>query len=220
VVAIFSNSPHYLGDDTGHRSYRAHCWRMLDSTRTGVCVPTTDPAAAYARFALAANEMTHSADDDRSFASRAIDDDDHSAWRTHLTTLFPEVRPRGHFEVRSCDAVDGRWYAVPIVFLTALAYDEHSAREASILSADSRALLRVAGQDGLRDASIARTARDLFQLALAGARRLGPAYCGGLELETAIEFFETYTARDRSPADDRVLPAPAPTRVSAATPSR
>lgn len=221
VVAIFANSPHYRGEDTGHRSYRAHCWRMLDSTRTGISAPAPDPAAEYTRFALAANELTRSAEGvDRPFATRAIDADDDAAWRAHLTTLFPEVRPRGHFEVRSCDAVDCRWYAAPIVFLTALAYDEHSAREASILSADSRALLRVAGQEGMRDASIARTARDLFQLGLAGARRLGPTYCGGAELETALDFFATYTARDRAPADDRVLPTPTPSRASAATPSR
>ena len=38
---------------------------------------------------------------------------------------------------------------------------------------ESRALLALAGERGLRDAAIARTARDLFQLALDGARRLG-----------------------------------------------
>jgi len=52
-------------------------------------------------------------------------------------------------------------------------------------------------------------------LALAGARRLGDAYCGGAALETAAEFFATYTALDRSPADDRVLPDASPRRVSA-----
>ena len=152
---------------------------------------------------------------DVSFAERGIVDPADSAWRTHLTTLFPEVRPRGHFEVRSCDAIDARWYAAPIVFLAGLAYDDIAAREASILAAESRALLRTAGESGLRDPSIARTARDLFQLALAGARRLGDAYCGGAALETAAEFFATYTARDRSPADDRVLPEASSRRLNA-----
>jgi glutamate--cysteine ligase len=211
VIATFANSPHYRGAETGHRSYRAHCWRMLDPTRTGVSVPTDDPAAEYAHFALSANDMALSVDGpDVPFGDREIDD----AWQTHLTTLFPEVRPRGHFEVRSCDAVDAQWYAAPIIFLTGLAYDERASRDASILAADSRALLRTAGETGLRDASIARTARDLFQLALAGARRLGDAFCGGAELETAAAFFTTYTARDRSPADDRVLPVRAPNALA------
>jgi glutamate--cysteine ligase len=216
VIAIFANSPHYRGESSGHRSYRAHCWRMLDPTRTGTRDSTDDPAAEYARFALAANDMSRSvAWRDVSFAERAIVDPSDSAWRTHLSTLFPEVRPRGHFEVRSCDAIDARWYAAPIVFLAGLAYDEVAAREASILAADSRALLRAAGESGLRDPSIARTSRDLFQLALAGARRLGEAYCGGAALETAAEFFALYTGRDRSPADDRVLPDISPRRASA-----
>lgn len=216
VVAIFANSPHYRREATGHRSYRAHCWRMLDSTRTGVREASDDPAADYTRFALAANDMTRSvAWRDVSFAERGIVDPADSAWRTHLTTLFPEVRPRGHFEVRSCDAIDARWYAAPIVFLAGLAYDDIAAREASILAAESRALLRTAGVSALRDPSIARTSRDLFQLALAGARRLGDAYCGGAALEAAAEFFATYTALDRSPADDRVLPEALPRRVSA-----
>jgi len=220
AIAIFANSPHYRREPSGHRSYRAHCWRMLDSTRTGVRAQAHDPAEDYTRFALAANDMSRSVDGpDVAFAERGIVDPADSAWRTHLTTLFPEVRPRGHFEVRSCDAIDARWLAAPIVFFTGLAYDDIAAREASILAAESRALLRVAGEVALRDASIARTARDLFQLALAGARRLGEAYCGAVALETASEFFATYTARDRSPADDRVLADPSAQRASAATAS-
>jgi glutamate--cysteine ligase len=205
VIAIFANSPHYRGETTGHQSYRAHCWRTLDATRTGVSAPHTDPALAYAEFALAANDMPRSLYTDVSFAARGLEQADDADWRTHLTTLFPEVRPRGHYEVRSCDAIPVDLYAAPIVFLAGIAYDDRAAREAGILASDSRALLRTAGEMGLRDVSIARTARDLFQLALSGARRLGEAYCGGAEVEIASEFFATYTARDRSPADERVL---------------
>jgi glutamate--cysteine ligase len=125
------------------------------------------------------------------------------AWETHLTTLFPEVRPRGHFEVRSCDAIDPMYYAAPLVLLTGLAYDPQSAREASLLAGDSRVLLRTAGEQGLRDPAMARTARDLFELALAGVSRLGPDFCEARDLDTARAFFADFTARDRSPADDR-----------------
>ena len=219
IVAIFANSPHYRSRESGHRSYRAHCWRMLDVTRTGVAAPSSDPATEYARFAYAANDMALSADGvETPFGSRETDTPDDVAWRTHLSTLFPEVRPRGHYEVRSCDAIAPELYAAPLVFLAGLAYDPTSATEAAILAEDSRALLRAAGEFGLRDASIARTARDLFTIALAGARRLGESYCGAGAIETATEFVARYTARDRSPADDRVLvsePAsgpPAPVR--------
>ncbi|HEU4456728.1 MAG TPA: glutamate-cysteine ligase family protein, partial [Longimicrobium sp.] len=34
-------------------------------------------------------------------------------WHVHLTTLFPDVRPKGFVEVRSIDAVEPEWYAAP-----------------------------------------------------------------------------------------------------------
>jgi len=184
LIAIFANSPDYLGESTGHQSFRAHCWRQLDPSRTGVAENSEDPAGAYVRFAAGATPILY---------------DD---WDAHLTTLFPEVRPRGHYEVRSCDAIDPRWYAAPILFVSALAYDDRASKEAALLAAESRVLLRRAGEQGLRDPAIARTARDLFQLALDGAKRLGPSFADAETLAIAGEYYSKYTARDRSPADD------------------
>jgi glutamate--cysteine ligase len=204
VIAIFANSPTYLGHDSGYRSFRAHCWRSLDATRTGVALPHDDASMAYARFALEANDMLRSLEMDTPFwtGDRAHDDE---AWQIHLTTLFPEVRPRGHFEVRSCDAIDPMYYAAPLIFLSGLAYDAAASKEAAVLAGESRALLRAAGQHALRDQSIARTARDLAQLALAGAARLGEDFCNARDLEVARAFFEAFTSHDRSPADDHAV---------------
>jgi glutamate--cysteine ligase len=222
VTAIFANSPRHAGRETGHRSYRAHCWRMLDVTRTGVSAVTDDPAAAYTRFALDARDMMRqtASGDYAPFGSWPVGDDADERWRTHLTTLFPEVRPRGHYEVRSCDAIDPAWHVAPIVFLCGIAYDERAARDASLLAADSRALLRRAGEQGLRDSAIARTARDLFQLALAGARRLGTPYLSAEDIDLAEQFARQYTARDRSPADDQPIPTSAADIVNVGAQSR
>jgi glutamate--cysteine ligase len=184
LIAIFANSPRHSGSETGHQSFRAHCWRRLDPARTGMALESNDPAAQYVDFAMSARDILD------------------AGWDAHLTTLFPEVRPRGHYEVRSCDAVDSQWFAAPLVFLAGLAYDERASAEASTLAADSRALLPIAGQLGLNDAAIARTARDLFQLALDGARRLGEKHVGGASLDIAAEFYSRYTARDQSPASE------------------
>lgn len=203
LVAIFANSPTHAGRDTGHRSFRAHCWRQLDVGRTGVAEESDDPAAAYTRFALDARDIFRRDEQGGHLSYGAWrDDEDDGAWQRHLTTLFPEVRPRGHFEVRSCDAIPVKWYAVPILFTAALGYDPAAAREAALLASESRALLRLAGEHGLRDPAIARTARDLFQLALDGASRLGNEYISPKLCETARSFYEELTARDRSPADD------------------
>jgi glutamate--cysteine ligase len=205
LIAIFANSPIYAGEDTDHRSFRALCWRRLDPTRTGVAIDGADPSADYARFALHANDMMR-VDEHGRYRSYshwlAAETDDTARWSAHTTTLFPEVRPRGHFEVRSCDAIAPEWYAAPIVLIAGLVYDETASREASILAAESRALLRTAGERGLRDTEIARTARDLFQLALDGAARLGAGYVSGEIVEIARAFYSHYTARERSPADD------------------
>lgn len=210
LIAMFANSPHYMGRETGDRSYRARCWRMLDPTRTGVSAADDDPAGAYTRFALAAHDMFAPSGQgmDQPFATSLMSGASDERWASHLTTLFPEVRPRGHFEVRSCDAIDPAHYAAPIILLTGIIYDKRSSNEAALLAAESRALLRTAGEAGLRDAGLARTARDLFELGLAGARRMGASYVEPLDLERAEQFYSDYTARDRSPADDRSLPAP------------
>jgi glutamate--cysteine ligase len=211
LIAVFANSPYYQGADTGHRSFRANCWRMLDPTRTGVAVLDDDPAGAYTRFALAANDMLAKGPDGlyHPFSASLSRGEGEARWATHLTTLFPEVRPRGHFEVRSCDAIEPAHYAAPIVFLAGLTYDKRSASEAALLAAESRALLRTGGERGLRDVAIARTARDLFALALAGARRLGASFVEAHDVDAAAQFYAEYTARERSPADDRILPTPA-----------
>lgn len=204
LIAIFANSSQHNGADTGHRSYRAHCWRQLDATRTGVAAQADDPAGEYVAFALAANDMMRLSPENEylPFARWLDIDGDIARWPTHVTTLFPEVRPRGHFEVRSCDAIPIEWYAVPIVMLSGLAYDDSARREAAVLAAESRALLRTAGEVGLGDAAIARTARDLFDLSIQGARRLGDDYVSPELLETCEEFYRRFTARDACPGDE------------------
>jgi glutamate--cysteine ligase len=212
LVAIFANSPVYSGSHTGHASYRAHCWRQLDPSRTGVRQATADPVADYCQFALDAPAMflphvdggfvpigTHIAAGSAGMAE----------WDAHLTTLFPEIRPRGTFEVRSCDAVAPEWFAAPLALIGGIAYDLAALRQADELldDADSELLVR-AGCDGLANPAIAATARDLAILALDGCEALGEQLLSTADLDTAREFFDRYTFVNRSPADD-VRPVPA-----------
>jgi len=126
-------------------------------------------------------------------------------WHEHLSTLFPEVRPRGHFEVRSADAVAPEWYAAPLVLLAGILYHPATLRAADdLLGTPDPELLDRSSRDGLHDESIARTAADLFQLALSGGRRLGSGYFHPAELEEAAAFFEQYTRRGRSLADELI----------------
>lgn len=206
VTAIFANSPVYAGQRNGERNIRAHLWRTLDTTRTGLPVDMGDPAGAYLDFALGAGAMMYGGDipypsfaDWMRSGEPTIED-----WQLHLSTLFPEVRPRRYFELRSSDAIPPQYLAAPIAFVTGLAYDEAANQRASaILDVADSALLEKAGRVGLADAAIRRKAIELVDIALAGAESLGTEYLSQADLESAMDFFDRYTRQGRSPGDDR-----------------
>ncbi|HEY3747042.1 MAG TPA: glutamate-cysteine ligase family protein, partial [Gemmatimonadaceae bacterium] len=180
VVALFANSRQYAGKRTEHASYRAHLWRTLDPSRTGLPWESTDPAARYFAFALDAMAM-RSSDGTRPWLTfrqwmhaEAVSDDD---WQFHLSTLFPEVRPKEFFEIRSADAIDSDHLAAPVVFVTGIVYDDESAAGASrLMASPSELLLERAGRLGLADPEIHRVVARLTELALSGAKRLGREY--------------------------------------------
>ncbi len=205
VTAIFANSPVYAGRANGERSQRAYLWRTLDPTRTGLPADTDDPAGAYLRFALGAGAMMYGGGPPYpSFAEwlrsgePAVED-----WQVHLSTLFPEVRPRHYFELRSADAVPPDQLAAPIAFIAGLTYDDAANQAAAdLLVAPDQALLETAGRAGLTDPAIRGKSIELTDIALTGCKALGEAYLSAADLDSAAEFFDRYTRQGRSPGDD------------------
>jgi glutamate--cysteine ligase len=211
TVAVFANSPVYRGEATGERSFRARVWRELDGGRTGI-FPGADPVAEYLRFALDAPAILLPFASDEWLPFGAWNERGQvteEQWRAHLTTLFPDVRPKGFVEVRGADAVAPEWYAAPLVFFAGLTYHAPSFAAARELVGDpDAALLDHAGRAGLSDERIGGVSRDLFELALAGAEALGPGFLSRADLEEARAFFQIYTARALSPADDTLAACP------------
>jgi glutamate--cysteine ligase len=222
ITAIFANSPCCGGERSGYQSARAEAWRELDRTRTGLpAASAVDPAADYAAFALRAPSILLCDQDGAHRPFHALlttGEAGEADWGPHLTTLFPEVRPRrlgetATFEVRSADAIEPTWYAAPLVMLAGLSYDDRARCEAARLlgaggagGAASLELLDRAGEVGLGDPEIRSGAAELFTIGLEGAVRLGSEVVGGEALETAREFGDRYVIRARSLADDtRVL---------------
>jgi glutamate--cysteine ligase len=206
VTAIFASSPMYAGEPTGHRSYRAHLWRTLDTSRTGLPVDPHDPVGAYLNFSLEAGAMMR--ENGGAYASFAewmrMGSPTMEDWTFHLSTLFPEVRPRGYCELRSADAIAPELVAAPISFVVGLIYDEASSRSASdLLGAPQVSNLEIAGRAGLADPEISQTAVKLTELALAGCEALGDQYISAADVDSAADFFDRYTRQGRSPGDDR-----------------
>jgi glutamate--cysteine ligase len=205
VTAIFANSSRYAGTDTHYRSYRAHIWQTLDAGRTGLPVNTADPAGAYLDFALAAGAMMR--DDAGRYERFEVlaerDDVSLEDWELHLSTLFPEVRPRRYFELRSADAITPEHLAAPIGLIAGLVYDDDASRSASeMLARGDLPSLEVAAREGLANQQIREMSIRLTDVALTGCESLGDSYISAGDIETATRFFDQYTRQGRSPGDD------------------
>lgn len=193
VVALFANSRQYARKRTEWASYRAQLWRTLDPSRTGIVYDEAKHVEQYLGFALDATAMRSGANGSgyRSFREwmrePTVNRED---WLFHLSTLFPEVRPKEFFELRSADTIDPDALAAPVVFVTSLVYDDESAhRAAELIGAPSERLLDRAGRLGLADPEVRRIASRLVVIALDGGRRLGGDYLRRSHLEDAYKYF-------------------------------
>jgi glutamate--cysteine ligase len=187
LTALFANSPRVEGVDSGHRSARAHQWRLLDPARTGVRGRGPDPERDYLEFALDAPAFLLGPADEpaRPFRDELDRGAGASDWERHLSTLFPEVRPRGYLELRCLDALPLRWQGAPVALAAGLLYDDRvaaCAREA--LPPGDTDLVERAGRLGLADPDIAGWATTALDLAEEGLARLegSPTGPGGRAL--------------------------------------
>ncbi len=147
LTAAFANSRMYAGEDTGHPSHRALIWQQLDPSRTGLPYNAAHPIDAYASFAEG--------------ATRILSDD-----AAHLSTLFPEVRPRGYFELRSIDAVELDRAAQAIRFVAALTTSARATQEAlQLLGEPDASRLYIAATVGRSDPAIDSRIRELERIA-------------------------------------------------------
>lgn len=204
LTAIFANSSRYAGSGTANASNRALAWRGLDPARTGILPAGPVAEDEYLDFALGAPAMLLDSPDGgyapfgEHWAMQGVTLHD---WHEHLSTLFPEIRPRGYLEVRCIDAVPALWYAAPIVLLAGLLYHRASLVAAdALLGSPNPDLLNRAAVLGLRDEAIRATATDLFTIGLNGAVALGSPFISGEDLERARAFFSRFTVQGQSPS--------------------
>jgi glutamate--cysteine ligase len=203
LVATFANSSRYENAETVHASFRSHLWRTLDPSRTGVLCEE-DALDAYCDFALDAGWMfTQTSEGGYGTFRQSLERANQEDWDLHLSTLFPEIRPKGFFEVRSPDVIESHWLGAPIAMIAGLCYDDNSARSAmEILEhCDADALTR-AGELGVSDPVLGKVAKEICEVALSGCESLGREYLSADDLDTVSDFIERYPAHGRCPADD------------------
>jgi ergothioneine biosynthesis glutamate--cysteine ligase EgtA len=125
----------------------------------------------------------------------------------HLSTLFPPVRPRGHFELRMIDAQPGDGWIVPLAVCTALLSDAQ-ASDAALAAVAPLWNGRWPGDDGPwvraarfgpADPAISRASRACF----AAAREALDRMAAPVAIKGAVDaFIGQYVNKDRCPADD------------------
>ncbi|GAA3568069.1 glutamate-cysteine ligase family protein [Kribbella ginsengisoli] len=198
LVALFANSRHREGSDTGWASARTEA-------TFGTCAPFTeppsldgDPAEAWARTAMEAPVLclrrgdswdapagltfgawADGALDGTGLASGAGTGDPlgdrptYGDLEYHLSTLFPPVRPRGYLEVRYLDAQDGDGWITPTLLLSALMSDPAVTDQALAAAAPAAGRWFPAAREGLHDKPVLQAARDLVDLATTNLSRTG-----------------------------------------------
>ena len=212
AAAMFANSPMDTGRFTGERSRRRRIWAELDPSRTGLRALGADPVEEYLDFALAAPAFLLGDDPGRAepFERWIVKGASREDWITHLSTLFPDVRPRGYFEFRVADAVGGDALPALLALVAGIAWHSPSAIAAlRVLPAPDGSLMSRAARAGLGDPLLASAARYASDLALSACQSLAPAALDSEDITRARRFFDEYTRCGRSPADDVRAPAAA-----------
>ncbi len=218
-TALFGNSPIASGQAAGVHSYRSITWQKLDNSRTGFPHLHSDaddastPEDQYLKFALQAAVILLP---DRSgvvgFRTKGVnfqkwmesgyngwypDIDD---WETHLTTLFPEVRPKGFLECRFIDGLPKAWWAIPAILLPSIIYNASATQQVIDLMMEFYEelphMLLQASNYGI--AAFPKIASQIFEIGLNSSN-----YQNEPELLAYCErFYKNYTYLGKSPADD------------------
>ncbi|MCD5309327.1 glutamate-cysteine ligase family protein [Kineosporia babensis] len=192
--AAFGRPSRHLLDDPrlrGYRLVRQGIWRVLDPARCHPSVPAAGESLqdAYARWVLDAPVLAvqrpgrpWTAPAGLTFrqwlrhGQAAVPDatpptlDD---LKFHLTTLFPPVRARGHFEVRYLDAQPGPWWRMAAAVVSALLEDETAGDVALAACEPVRDQWELAARAGLTDARICHAARGVLTVAAEALDRDG-----------------------------------------------
>jgi len=177
LVALFANSTHLDGRDTGWASSRLRATLGTCPPFTLAPEPSDDPAAQWARMAMEAPVICVRGDGPSWTAPPGLtfpawiaeparvgrpptfDDLDY-----HLSTLFPPVRPKGYLEIRYLDAQPGTRWVAAFALISALMARPSTVDQVLGLTEASQGRWLEAARDGLADPALRAAARQVVHL--------------------------------------------------------
>lgn len=150
TTALFANSPFVEGKPFGGKSMRAKVWLDTDNDRSGL-LPTMWKKGAkfvdYVEWALDVAMFMFKRDGQgiantgqsfRSFWKSGYQGHKPNIgdWKTHLNTLFPEVRLKNTIEIRGADSQGSKMACTLPALWTGIFYDKQALAEAEALTSD------------------------------------------------------------------------------------
>ena len=178
LSAAFANSPTTDGAAFAPVSHRQQIWTATDPSRTRPVGATPD---SWHRYILDAHVIPRS--DTGPAAGAPPRPRSFAAWLdsaapptthdldTHITTLFPPLRPRGYLELRMLDALPRTGRAAAIATVWALLADPDAGVAVDQHATDPTDVWRVATTLGLADSTTRAAGAQLLRIA---AAHLGP----------------------------------------------
>jgi glutamate--cysteine ligase len=224
TTAMFANSPFVEGAPFGGKSYRAKVWLDTDPDRSGLVPPVWKRNAGfvdYVEWALdvpmfmfkrKGERVVNTGQSFRSFfksgyaGHRATMTD----WKSHLNTLFPEVRLKNTIEVRGADAQSAKLACTLPALWTGIYYDAKALAEAEALTADwtldeVTATRKEVWQKGLgarfRVGTLQPMAEKLITIAEGGLERRGFKSAAGNDERVHLARLKELVEKGQSPAD-------------------
>jgi glutamate--cysteine ligase len=225
TTAMFANSPWLEGKPHGGVTYRARVWLDVDPDRSGLLPKLWAKGARYDdyvewaldvpmfMFKREGRAVINTGQTFRSFWKSGFEG--HHAlmsdWKTHLNTLFPEVRLKNTIEIRGADAqMTPMRCALPALW-TGIFYDARALDEAEALTADwsyeevaalRPELWRLGLRSPFRGATLVKIAERVMEIAEGGLERRAVKSPSGKDERVHLARLKALITHGHSPADD------------------
>ncbi|MFO0736565.1 MAG: glutamate-cysteine ligase family protein [Labilithrix sp.] len=224
TAALFANSPFVEGKPFGGKSYRAKVWLDVDNDRSGLVSTMWKKTATftdYVEWALDVpmfmfkrngEKVVNTGQTFRSFWKSGFSGHkpNFSDWKTHLNTLFPEVRLKNTIEVRSADAQGAKMACALPALWTGIFYDAKALSAAEALTADwtheevaatRKELWNKGLQTRFRATTFQTLAEKVLEIAEGGLERRGYKSSSGNDERVHLMRLKDLVSKGQTPAD-------------------